>query len=100
MVQDGSSTEENHDDGNGADHKLSKRADPRYACHRRRNVAEQSVGTAREHQPFSALGPVCLHDANAAQRLGEPAGDLGVQLATIAKQRAQSRERERHAATE
>ena len=47
---------------------------------------------AREDELLALLGGVGLDDADAAERLGEPAGDLGVDLAALAEERPQPRE--------
>jgi len=86
--QDRAAADENHDDRNRADHQLRKCADAGNARHRGRDVAEQFVGAACEDEPLAALGPVGLHDPDTAQRLGEPAGHVGVELAALAKQGA------------
>ena len=75
------------DDGGDADHRL-------------RDVPEQPVDALREDQRLAPLGRVGLDDADAAERFGEPAGDLGVDLAALAEQRPQARERHRHHAAE
>ena len=49
---------------------------------------------------FAFFGRVALDHANAAERFGQPAGDLGVDLAPLAKQRPQLAEGVRHAAAE
>ena len=54
----------------------------------------------REHELLALLGGVRLDDADAAERFGEPAGHLGVDLAALAEQRPQPLERRRHAAAE
>ena len=53
-----------------------------------------------EDQLLALLGGVGLDDADAAERLVEPAGDLGVDLAALAEERPQPFERERHHAAE
>ena len=65
-----------------------------------RHVAEQAVRALREHQLFALLRGVGLDDADAAERFGQPAGDLRVDLAALAEQRPQPLERRRHAAAE
>ena len=72
----------------------------RDAGQRLRDVAEQPVRALREDELFALLGRVGLDDADAAERFGEPAGDLGVDLAALAEQRPQPLERGRHAAAE
>jgi hypothetical protein len=47
------------------------------------------VDALREHDLLALLGGVGLDDADAAERLVQPAGDLGVDLAALAEQRAQ-----------
>ena len=54
----------------------------------------------REDQLFALLGGVRLDDADAAERFGEAAGDLGVDLAALAEERTQAVERHRHPAAE
>ena len=65
-----------------------------------RDVAEQPVRALREHELFALLGRVGLDDADAAERFGEPAGHLGVDLAALAEERPQPLERRRHPAAE
>ena len=72
----------------------------RDAGHRLGDVAEQAVRALREDDLLALLGGVGLDDADAAERLGEPAGDLGVDLAALAEQRPQRPERVGHAAAE
>ena len=72
----------------------------RDAGHRLGDVAEQPVGAVREDDLFALLGGVALDDADAAERLGEPPGDLGVDLAALAEQRPQRLEGVGHAAAE
>ena len=54
----------------------------------------------REDELFALLRGIRLDDADAAERFGETAGDLGVDLAALAEQRSQPLERVRHAAAE
>ena len=70
---------------------LRERGDRRHAGQRLRDVAEQAVRALREDQLLALLGRVRLDDADAAERFGEPAGDLGVDLAALAEQRPQPR---------
>ena len=72
----------------------------RHAGHRLRDVAEQAMRAVREHDLFALLGGVALDDANAAERLGEAAGHLRLDLAALAEQRPQPLERIGHAAAE
>ena len=58
-----------------------------------RDVAEQPVHALREDELLALLRGVGLDDADAAERLGQPAGDLGVDLAALAEQRPQPLER-------
>ena len=74
--------------------------DGRHAGQRLRDVAEQPVRALREDELLALLGRVGLDDADAAERFGEPAGDLGVDLAALAEERPQPLERRRHAAAE
>ena len=54
----------------------------------------------REDDLLALLGGVGLHDADAAERLREPAGDFRVDLAALAEDRAQVSERVAHDAAE
>ena len=54
-----------------------------------RDVAEQAMRALGEDDLFALLGGVALDDANAAERLGQPAGDFRVDLAALAEQRPQ-----------
>ena len=54
-----------------------------------RDVAEQPVRALGEDDLFALLRGVALDDADAAERFGEPAGDLRVDLAALAEQRPQ-----------
>ncbi len=50
----------------------------------------------REDELLALLGGVGLDDADAAERLVQAAGHLGVDLAALAEERPQALERERH----
>ncbi len=65
-----------------------------------RDVAEQPVDALGEDELFALLGGVGLDDPDAAERLVQPAGDLGVDLAALAEERPQAVEGERHRAAE
>ena len=97
---DRGAADQHHRDADGADHQRRERGDRRDAGQRLRDVAEQPVRALREHELLALLGGVGLDDADAAERLGEPAGDLGVDLAALAEQRPQPLERRRHPAAE
>ena len=71
-----------------------------HAGHRLRDVAEQPVRALGEDDLLALLGGVRLDDADAAERFGQPAGDLGVDLAALAEQRPQRAEGVGHAAAE
>ena len=92
--------DQHHRDADGADHQRRERGDRRHAGQRLRDVAEQAVRALREHELLALLGGVRLDDAHAAERFGEPAGDLGVDLAALAEQRPQPLEGGRHPAAE
>ena len=64
------------------------------------DVVEEPVDARREHRLLALLGDVGLHDADAAQRLGEAAGDLRLDLAALAEERPQLLEGDGHAAAE
>ena len=55
---------------------------------------------AREHELLATLGHIGLDDADAAQRLGQAARHIGVDLPALAEQRAELRERPRHVPAE
>ena len=65
-----------------------------------RDVAEQLVRALGEDEILALLGGVGLDDADAAERLVQPAGDLGVDLAALAEERPQRLERVAHRAAE
>ena len=73
-----------------AEHQRRRRADRRDAGHRLRDVPKQAVRAFREHDLFALLRRVGLDDADAAERFGEAAGHLGVDLAALAEERPQS----------
>ena len=68
-------------------------ADGRRAGDRLGDVAEQLVRAAREDESLARLGDVHLHEADAAERLGESSGDLGVDRAALAEERTKPLER-------
>ena len=98
--QDRAAADDDHDDADDADDDRRERGDRRHAGHRLRDVAEQPVRALREDELLALLGGVGLDDADAAERLVQAAGDLGVDLAALAEQRTQPLERERHRAAE
>ena len=77
--------DEHHRDADGADDEGRERADRRHAGQRLRDVAEQPVRALREDELLALFRRVRLDDADAAERFGEPAGDLGVDLAALAE---------------
>ena len=79
---------------------VAKALTPETAGHRAGDVAEELVRALGEDQLLALLGGVGLDDADAAERLDQPAGDLGVDLAALAEQRPQALEGERHRAAE
>ena len=81
--------DDDHDHADRADDDRRERGDGRDAGHRLRDVAEQAVHALGEHELLALLGRVGLDDADAAERLGQPAGDLGVDLAALAEERPQ-----------
>ena len=52
------------------------------------DVVQQALHAGGEDARLAGLGMIALDDAHAGQRLGEPAGDLGVDLAALAEDRA------------
>ena len=99
-AQDRAAADDDHQHADSPDHELRECADAGDAGHRRRDVAEQLVRAARKNEPLAPLGAIRLHDPDAAERLRQPAGDVGVQLAALAEQRAQLGKGERHPAAE
>ena len=89
-----------HHDADHADDHGAARGGGRHAGHRLRDVAEQLVRALGEDDLLALLGRVALDDADAAERLGQPAGDLGLDLAALAEQRPQPLEGVGHAAAE
>ena len=51
------------------------------------DVVEQALHAAGENRRFALFGVIALDHAHAAERFGEPAGDLGVDLAALAEDR-------------
>ena len=49
------------------------------------DVVQQAVHAAGKDAGLALFGVIALDDAHAAQRLGEAAGDLGVDLAALAE---------------
>ena len=87
--------DDHHHADDAGDHGRS-RADRRRSGDRLGDVAEELVRAAREHQSLARLGHVDLHQTHAADRLGEPAGDFGVDRAAFAEERTEARERLHH----
>ncbi len=56
------------------------------------NVIEQPLHAFAEDLFFARFGMVTLHDAHAAERFGETAGDFGVDFASLAENRPDSGE--------
>ena len=91
---------EDHENPDRPDDEGRERADARDPGHGGGDVAEQRVRPAREHEPLAPLGAVRLDDADAAERLSQPPGYVGVELAALAEQGPQPGEGVRHAAAE
>ena len=75
----------------GADH--AQQQTGRKAHHRSRgqssqHIFEQTLHSVCENLLFAIFGVITLDHANAAERLREPARDLGIDLAALAKDRA------------
>ena len=94
--QDRAAADHDHQHADDADDDRRERRDRRDAGDRLRDVAEQAVHAPREDQLLALLGGVGLDDPDAAERLVQPAGHLGVDLAALAEQRPQPLERQRH----
>ena len=99
-VPDRGAADQHHRDARGADDDRGKRRHGGHAGQRFGDVAEKPVRTFGEDQLFALLGGVRLDDADAAERFGEAAGDLGVDLPALAEQRPQPIEGRRHPAAE
>ena len=98
--QDVAAANPDHDHADDTDNDRAARRGRRHARHRLRNVPEQAIGPLREDQFLALLGRVALDDADAAERFGEPAAHLGLNLPTLAEQRTQQLERVGHPAAE
>ena len=62
------------------------------AVSERITFCEQALDAAGEDFGLLGFGVIPLDDANAGQRFGEAAGDVGVDLAALAEDRADTRE--------
>src|SRR5687768_972811 len=91
-------THPDHHDADDADDHRAARGRRRHAGHRLRDVAEQAMGAMREDDFFTLLRRVAFDDADAAQRFGEAASDLSLDLSALTEQRAQTLEGVSHAA--
>ena len=94
--EDGAAADDDHDQADGADDDRAEGGDARDRGDRLRDVAEQPVNAGREHQLFALLRGVGLDDADAADRLGQPSGHFGVDLAALAEDRTDRPERVPH----
>ena len=52
------------------------------------DVVQQPHDALRKYALLAGFGAITLYDADAAERFGEPAGDFGVDLAALPKNRA------------
>ena len=83
-----------HDrDADDAQEQRRERGDGRKAGHRPGDVAEEPVDPLGEDQGLAPLGAVGLDHPHARERLGQAAGDLGVDLGALAEERPQRLER-------
>ena len=94
--EDRAAADHDHQHADHADDHGRERGDPRDRGHGARDVAKQAVCAGGEGALLPALGGIGLDDAHPAQRLGEPSGELGIELAALAEQRADALEGERH----
>ena len=62
------------------------------AVKRPHDVVEQSTHSGRKTLLLALLRVISLDHSNAAERFGQPPGDLGVDLAALAKNRTDRRE--------
>ena len=90
------SADDDHDHTDGAYDEGRARAHEGAAGDRSRDIVEQPLDPFRENLFLTCLGDVDLHYPHAAERLGETAGDLGIDSAAIAEQWTQPRKSDRH----
>ena len=57
------------------------------------DIFQQALNAAGEHLRFAIFRVIALHHANAAQRFGQPAGDIGIDAGALAKDGANGFER-------
>src|SRR5690606_24756675 len=88
--EDGAAADEDDEDADGADDEDGDGVDRGGAGDAAGDVAEEAVHALGEDALLAALGRVDLDDAVAAERLGEAAGDLGGDLASLAEDRPEA----------
>ena len=67
---------------------MARKAHQRGGGERFQNVVEQALDAAGENRLFALFGVIALHDAHAAERFGEAAGDFGVDFRARAEEGA------------
>ena len=84
--------EEHHDAADHAEQHMEERPRIEVAVRRFQDIVEQALHAASENICFPALGMITLHHANTAERFRQPASDLSVDLAALAKYRTNGAE--------
>ena len=74
-----------HQRRNQAQHGGGRRGEHAGHGQRLHHVVQQALDADGEDAGLALLGVIALDDAHAAQRLGQAAGDLGIDLAALAE---------------
>jgi hypothetical protein len=89
-------SEEHEDGGDAPEEDQRERADGGARPHLPGHALEEPLDVGAEAQRLAVLRPVRLHDADAPERLGEPAYDLGGNLRPLAEEGPGEPERADH----
>ena len=93
ILQHGVAPQQHHHAAHDAHHRGRGERQQAGRGQRPHHVVEQPLHAAGKDAGLALLGVIALDHANAAQRFGEPPGDLGVDLAAVAKDRPDRLER-------
>ena len=77
-----------HERADDAEQGRARKAHQGGGCERFQDVVEQTLNASAENGFFALFGVIALHDAHAAERFGEPAGNFGGDFWARAENRA------------